>query len=412
MLAVVSLDHTRAPLSLRERCAVPISERERARSSLRRGSLKAVVLSTCSRVEVYVDHPDPDAATDLALGWLAARAGINVAALAPHATAATGDAAVRRLVRVACGLESAVEGEDEILGQTRRAWLDAGIGGLSSPALDTAFRLAIRTGRQARRLGDPHASTSLADTAAARVALEPMGREQPTVLLAGTGPIGRRAARALRERLGSSVTLLMAGRTPERVAAHAAEAGARALSLDQLTEALTAADAAIVALRTNQPLIGPGVIAPRLPERPLLIADLSLPRAVEPSVGRLAGVTLHDVDGLGAREGGSTRWSRDDRRRVEQLVQQAVGSYAELTERGDAGVTLAALRIRADAIRRAQLESTLRRLPQLDAEARWMVEALTHAIVNKVLHEPTMRLRADDDGSIARQTRHLFGIEV
>src|SRR5688500_1299490 len=116
MLAVVSLDHTHAPLRLRERCAVPVSERERARAGLRRALLKAVLLSTCSRVELYIDHPDPAAATDLALGWLAGRAGIDAETLARHITTATGDDAVRWLVRVACGLESAVEGEDEILG--------------------------------------------------------------------------------------------------------------------------------------------------------------------------------------------------------------------------------------------------------------------------------------------------------
>jgi glutamyl-tRNA reductase len=413
MLFFAGLSHRATPLDLRERCAVPVEERARAGAELGRRFGSAVLLSTCGRVELYMDapHDDQEGVAHEALTWLARRADRDAAALRPYAETAVGERAVERAVRVACGLESALEGEDEILGQVRRAWLDAGLTGSLSPALDAAFRLAVRTGRQARRLGRTTAWTSLADTAAAHVALAVGELATPRVLIAGSGPMGLRAAHALRERFGNDLDLRMAGRTPERVTAHAAQVGAEPLLLAGIPRALDWADAAIVGLRTRTALIGVGDIAPRRPDRPLLIVDLSLPRAVEAAVDEIAGVTLRNVDHLATNEGRHSRWDAEGRARVERLVQQALADYTALTERSDAAATLAALRIQADGIRRAQLARTLRRLPHLDAEARWALDALTRAIVNRVLHEPTMRLKGDADGAVAEQVRAVFNLD-
>jgi glutamyl-tRNA reductase len=412
VLFFAGLSHHTAPLDLRERCAVPTEERARAGADLRRRFGSAVLLSTCGRIELYADapHDDHDHIVHEALTWLARRADLDFGALRPYAETAVGERAVERAVRVACGLESALEGEDEILGQVRRAWLDAGLAGGLSPALDAAFRLAVRTGRQARRLGSTTAWTSLADTAAAHVALAVGELAAPRVLIAGSGPMGLRAAHALRERFGTDLEMWMAGRTPERVTAHAAQVGAEPLLLADIPRALDWADAAVVGLRTRTALVGAGNIAPRPDDRPLLIVDLSLPRAIEAAAGDVTGVTLRNVDHLTTNEGRHSRWDAEGRARVERLVQQALADYTALTERSDAAATLAALRIQADGIRRAQLERTLRRLPHLDAEARWALDALTRAIVNRVLHEPTMRLKGDIDGAVTEQVRAVFGM--
>jgi glutamyl-tRNA reductase len=250
----------------------------------------------------------------------------------------------------------------------------------------------------------------LADTAAAHVALAVGELAAPRVLIAGSGPMGLRAAHALRDRFGAELDMRMAGRTPERVTAHAAQVGARPQLLADIPRALDWADAAVVGLRTRTALIGADDITPRPADRPLLIIDLSLPRAIEAAAGDVAGVTLRNVDHLATNEGRHSRWDAEGRARVERLVQQALADYAALTERSDAAATLAALRIQADGIRRAQLARTLRRLPHLNAEARWALDALTRAIVNRVLHEPTMRLKDDTDGVVAEQVRSVFGM--
>jgi glutamyl-tRNA reductase len=409
MLLFAGLSHHRAPLALRERCAVPPEERPRVQTALRRRLGAAVVLSTCGRVELYADHPDPDAGERALREWLAARARLAPAELLPYLETARGEGAVRRVVRVACGLESAVEGEDEVLGQVRRAWLDAGHAGALSAALDAAFRLAVRAGRQARRIGDGGAWTSLADSAAAHVALGIEGLSAPRVVLAGSGPMGVRAARALRERFGPTLGLALAGRTPARVAAHAARLGAEALTLADIPRALAEADAAVVGLRTSRPLIGPADVTARSAARPLLLVDLSVPRAVDGAVAALPHVTLRTVDDL-AGEGGPSRWDAEARARVETLVERTVGAFGARAGRSETAATLAALRMQAEGTRRALLARTLRRLPDLDAEARWTIDALTRALVNRLLHVPTLRLKAGDDDR-ARAARALFGLD-
>lgn len=411
MLVVAGLTHVRAPLAVRERCAVAVEERDRVRAELARRFGHAVVLSTCGRVEVYVDVPADETARARGelVSWLDERAGGDDD-VAAYAETCDGVDAVRRVVRVACGLESALEGEDEILGQVRRAWLDAGLAGTLSPALDAAFRLAVRTGRQARRMGDGGAWTSLADAAAAHVALAVGEMAAPRVLIAGSGPMGLRAALGLRERFGDDLEIAMAGRTPARVAVHAAQVDARPLGLPELPGALAWADATVVGLRTRRALIGAADLSPRPAQRPLLIVDLSLPRAVAAEAGDVPGVTLRNVDHLSGAEGHGSRWDATGRRRVDTLIERALDDWTALTERSDALATLTALRIQADGIRRAQLARTLRRLPQLDDEARWAVDALTRAIVNRILHEPTLQLRADAEGAV-EQVRAAFGME-
>jgi glutamyl-tRNA reductase len=260
-------------------------------------------------------------------------------------------------------------------------------------------------------VGDDAGWTSLADGAAARVAALTERLPAPRVLVAGTGPMGTRAAHTLRERLGERLALTLAGRTPERLQAYAVALQARPVQLAALPEAFAWADAAIVGLRTRTALIDVQTVRPRPETRPLTIVDLSLPRAVHPDVARLPGVTLQDVDGITRGEGAHSRWRPEDRVRVVRLVEDAVHSYSVRIDPSDAAATLTTLRLRAEAVRRAQLNRTLARLPDLDAESRYAVEAMTRAIVNRLLHDTTMRLRAGENGDVAEQVRTLFGLE-
>jgi len=408
MLSYTGLSHRHAPLRVRERCAVPAAERDQALADLRRRLGNAVLLSTCGRTEIYADTDDADLAEHEATGWLARHARMAETELRGHLEQACGDEVVRRIVRVACGLESALEGENEILGQVRRAWLDAASAGVLSPALDAAFRLAVRTGRQVRRIGDPRPWTSLANSAAAQVAAAVHHLAMPRVLIAGTGPMGLHTAGALRERFGDCLQLTVAGRTPERVMAHAQQLGARPICLDGIPAALNWADAAVFGLRTPRPIVGPADLAARMPERPLLIVDLSVPRSVEDAVGRQPDVSLYNVDDLGGS--GHGRWDTEGHDEVERVVGRALDGHAALGEGAVAATALATLRMQAERIRRMQLERTLRRLPQLDEQARQAMDAMTRAIVNRLLHDPTMRLKADPHGEPARQLRELFGI--
>lgn len=413
MLIFAGLSHASAPLPVRERCAIMVAERSDLRDELARLVGPVVALATCGRLEFYCDVPAEESEVSLRrlARWFDERHGAGDAPIGPYLQFATGGEVVSRALRVACGLDSAVRGEDEILGQTRRAWLDAGLSGTLSPSLDALFRLAVRTGREARRIGSVQMISSLADAAAARVTRSLAQRQEPRLLIAGSGPMGMRAARLLREQFGADLHIWMAGRTPARVAAHAAQVAARPLCLGDLPEALAWADAVVVGLRTRTPLIQRVHITER-GARPLLIADLSLPRAVEPEVGQLPGVRLCDVDHLGFGDAGSLRWNAAEQAQVERMVENAARNFAAANEPIETLDTLRSLRLQAEGIRQSLLSSTLRRLPQLDEDARYMVDALTRALVNRVLHEPTMRLKHAGDGELPGQARALFGLDT
>ena len=410
MLLVAGLSHHQTPLALRERCAVASIDRPAAYAELRPLLGAVVLLSTCERIELYVEHADPLAAEAVMRDWLGRRAGVAPDALAPYIERAEGEAAVRRLIRVACGLESAVQGEDDILGQVRRARHDAATAVALSPALDGAFRLAVQTGRQARRLGGQPGWTSLADAAAARIALAVGHLAQPRVFVAGTGPMGLHAARALRDRLGPALALTLASRTPGRSESHAPALAARPTDLADLAGELAEADAAVVALRVREPVLDVDAFAARPAERPLVLVDLSVPRAVAAPVADLPAVRLDDVDQLLGRDGGLARWQGDDLAAVTGLVERAVAAYGQ-DEASVAAVTLAALHSRAEQIRRGQLERTLRRLGQADAATADALDALTRAIVRRVLYDVTGRLRADGADTLAPSVRDLFGLD-
>ena len=413
MIVVAGVSHRMAPLAFRERCAVPAEAQDGVRAALAQRFGACMLLSTCGRTELYTDAAEADAPAAAAAlaAWLAARAGAAPPSATTLIETASGDDALRRLLRVACGLDSALEGEDEILGQVRRAWLGAGLAGTLTPALDAACRLAVRTGRRARRQESGQAWTSLADWAAARIAGVVEGQRRPRVLVAGTGPMGLRAAETLRGRFGGALDLTLAGRTLAHVTAHAARFDARPVLLAALPVVLCRADAAVVALRTRTPLIDAHSVCPRPPERPLVLVDLSLPRAVDTSVGCLANVTLVDLDSLAESAQGASRWDSEGRANVERLVEDAVQAFAMQSERSETAETLTTLRIQADRIRRSQLARTFRRLPHLDPETRWAVDAMTRAIVNRLLHSPTQRLKGESADEDAARIRRLFGFE-
>lgn len=412
VIVCVGFNHRTAPLDLRARCAVGDHERLTVQTDLLQRFGHVVLVATCNRLEIYLDLQDGDCTSAVAAArrWFVHRSKLGDEAVNRHVTVTVGDHAVRHVVRVCCGLDSALVGEDEILGQVRRAWLDADLTAAPSPALNAAFRLAIATGRRARRVGGVSGWTSLADAAAAQVGATLASRASPRALVVGTGPMGLRAAQSLRTSVGTDLDMRLAGRTPARVARCARELDVQPIGLAELPAALDWADTAVVAVRARSPLIGSGDVSARPPDRPLLIVDLSLPRAVAATVGDLAGVTLTDLDRLGANSDGHGRWDAAGRARVEALVEQAVRAYSSRTDDGRISDTLVTLRLRAESVRRSHVARTLHRLPDLDDEARWRLDALSRAIVNHLLHEPTMRLRADTSGDVAAQVQTLFGL--
>jgi len=326
------------------------------------------MLATCHRVEAYGFGHGPSLAGMRALD---------------------GEAAVRHLFRVASGLESAVVGETEILGQVRDALVRARERG-TDERLARLFESAIATGRTARAMPLP-ARDGLAERAVGWLDRRAPLAGRP-VLVVGTGAMGTSLATAATT-LGGLVTV--AGRRPERAA------------LDLRAAAHRAPDMAAVAVALRGEWVELAAAAEAAPARRLPpLADLSAPPAVPARVRLALGPDFLGIDELWQRSTGESAWAA----RAEAAVDEAVGEYVGWLRGRGSVRTLVALRERGEARRRTRVERLLRRLPQLDDRARELVEAMSRQLVTDLLHEPITALRSDPDGSQGEAARRLFNL--
>ena len=344
------------------------------------------VISSCHRVEVYAlagGRNDPE-----------------LAALFPPPL--SGDEPVaRHLFRVACGLDSVVVGERQILGQLRRTHDAVRRRGALSADLSELVRRALHLGRRIRALGLLQTGRSIGSLAVDAVAARVENIEQRTVLVIGAGEMGSLAARALATRAGR---VLIANRDSDRAHSLAIRIGAVAVPLAELDDALTRADAVVSAADTRGTLLTRDRLERRLEQRPLLLVDIAVPRSVADDAREFAGMTYLTVDDLPAvpRDGGTVG-------AVEDLCRAEAVSYLVWRREREAAGAIRTLRERADAMRRARLQRTLAKLRHLDERDRRIVEALSAALVNELLHGPTVALRREPARTEA--VLRLFGGE-
>jgi glutamyl-tRNA reductase len=320
------------------------------------------------------------------------------------------DEAARHLFRVAAGLDSRVRGETEILGQVRAAYAL----GAPGPLLDRLFREALRVGRKVRVQSPLAESAASAAVAAAVLAERVLGDlTDREVLVVGAGEIGARTAARLAAR-GATIAVV-ANRGEERRARLAARYGARGIPLAEISAALADADVVVSATGSNELVIASTDVEAALAtreRRPMLLIDLAVPRDVDPEVGSLPYAFLYDVDDLGETVGAG----EDAALRAEEIVAEEAERFRAWQASRGVVPAIAALRARAEAIRLRELVRAERRLGPLTFEQQRAVEALTAQIVNKLLHEPTVRLKDAAAGTegvgYADTIRHLFGLDA
>ena len=415
-IVLVGLSHHVAPVELRERVAVaPEAAAELARSLAADGGgeAEAVCLSTCNRMELYLASRDAGAAEQEAVSALSRLAGMDAAELLPRLYRLHDEAAATHLFRVAAGLDSMVPGEGEILGQVKDAY-EAGAHG---PILDHLFRQALHAGKKVRSetaIGESPASVS---SAAAALAQQVFGElEGRRVLVIGAGKAGELAARALAAR-GATIASV-ANRSPERGAVVAALVGAAAVSFDQIEQELERADVVVAATGAPGLVLGREQVARSLrgrKGRPLFLIDIAVPRDLDPEIHELDGCYLYDIDDLQAVVEASLAGRRREASRAESIIAEEADRYREWKASLDVVPAVAALRARAEEIRRGELDRAEGRLAKLDAGERSLVEAITAQIVNKILHLPTVRMKeaaATPNGIVyADALQHLFGLD-
>ena len=386
-----------AQISLHQRDA-GIAVRERFVEELGPAAAPDIfILATCHRVEIACAL----AAAEDAPAAVAARLGV---AVPPEATVRTGRDAVLHLIRSACGLDSVVRGEAQVLGQLRRAFDDARARPGFDPTLALVVRRTLELGRALRRttaLGTVQRSLgSLAVDAALEGLPDPAAA---TVLVLGAGEVGKLAIRALATRVR---TVLVANRDHERAAAIARLHGATAIPLEDVAAALATAAAVIAAADTRGELLTEGRLRARLAAGPLTVVDLAVPRSVGPAARGLERLRYVDVDGLSDIAGAEL--GPEALADIEARCSSAADALMREIDQRRAGPAIRALHARTEAIRVRQLERALARLAHLSERDRRVVESLSEALAHELMHEPTVRLRAEPEREPA--ARDLFAL--
>jgi glutamyl-tRNA reductase len=394
-ILVLGINHRSGPLSVLERVALDEHVMSKAVESLvQRDNLReAVVISTCNRTEVYaVTEVFHGAYADIR-DFFCDQASVGPDDLHEHIYSQHDDEAVRHLFNVAAGLDSAVVGESEILGQLRSAWEIAQQAGGSRSTLNLLFRHAVEVGKRARTETGIARGTASVSHAAVEMAHEHLGElTGRSVAVVGAGAMGEGIAVALHGAGVGDVTVV--NRNPERGQTLAARINGVAFGFERLGEAIRAADVVLTSTGSGTHVVTPEVVgANGRADRPVLIVDIAVPRDVAPAVTELPGVTVLDLDDL-------TRWADRGRQqrlaeveRVESIVDLEVDRFRVESASLQAAPLIASLRSEAERLRLRELDRHVSRLEQLDAPTRELVETISRGLVAKLLHEPSVRLR-------------------
>jgi glutamyl-tRNA reductase len=395
-LIVVGLNHRTAPVTLLERMAVPEERLAKVLHDLvaREHLLEVVVLSTCNRIEVYARCTHFHPAVGDVSAFLADYSGADSDDFADLLYTYYDDAAVAHLFSVAAGLDSMIVGESEILGQVREAW-QAALREGTAPQLAGLFRHAVESGKRVRtETGIGRHPVSI-PSAAVSVAAEHLGTfEGAKVLVIGAGQMATGLASTLRSRGVEQVWI--ANRTLERAEQAAERIGAQAIPLSEIADTLVDADVMLSSTASTQVLVERATVEMVMAcrgGRPLLVVDVALPRDIDPGVREVNDVTLLDLDDLKDYARRSAEKRRGEIGKVRDILAAEIERYRAVRSSREVAPLVTSLHDLGEEVRVRELERFRAKLEQLDPDQRAVVEALTQGIVNKLLHEPTVRVK-------------------
>jgi glutamyl-tRNA reductase len=417
-LFVAGLSHRNAPVELREQLAVDEDKlRELLRDIAATGVVReALILSTCNRVEVYAVADVPGEARAATFRQLCRHRGVEPSSVEPIVYTHAEGEAVRHAFRVASSLDSMMVGEPQILGQVKDAFALAQSCETVGPALHTLFTQAFAVAKRVRtetEIARHAVSVSFAAVELAKKIFE--GLDGTAVLLVGAGKMSELAARHLIDQ--GAFPLYVTNRTWARANELARTLSGTAVPFDELATALAAVDIVIASTGAPEPVVTRETVSRVMPGRrgrPLFFIDIAVPRDVERTVDTLDGVYRYDIDDLKQVVDANIRERAREAHRAEALVDREVAKF--LARLGDVEVipTIVSLRERLEAIRAGEVKRTLARLPGATAETREAVEAMSTAIINKILHAPITKLRESSREGSPRSwldlVHELFGL--
>jgi glutamyl-tRNA reductase len=414
-LLALGASHKTAPLPLREKLALPSGRAARVLAELTEHDAvhEAVAVFTCNRTELYLVTADAVEAENTALGILSRQAGLRPTELLGSLYSLREREAVEHLFAVTAGLDSMIVGEAEIQGQVKRSYEMALVEGVSGPVSNRLFRDALAAGKRVRTETGIGRSNVSVSTVAVRLAADFLGDlADRRVLVIGAGENAELTARTLRDR--GVEAMFVANRRYDRALGLAQRFGGRAVTFEELPRELEEADIVVSSTGAPHQIVGREelefVAASRM-GRPLVLIDLAVPRDIEPSVRDCPGIALYDMDdlqqavarNLGAREA--------EAEEALALVREEVERFQDWIASLDVVPTISALRRRADEVVEQVLRENEPRWESLSPADRERVEVMARAVVSRLLHEPTVRLKDQASYRYLHTLRELFGLD-
>ena len=404
-LLVIGLNHNTAPIEIRECLAFPEDKLAEALSRVHALSpvKEDMIVSTCNRVEVYAATRETEKAIHDVKEFLCQYHGISLKEFEKSLYIHVGEEAVKHIFRVASSLDSMVLGEPQILGQIKDAYDISQQANTSGLILHRLLHRAFHVAKRVRTETKIAISAVSVSSVAVELAEKIFGTlEKKIVLLIGAGEMCELAARHLVA--GGVEKMVVTNRTYERAVSLAQEFKGEAIPFEDMTLGLKKADIVISATNSPHHLIGHDQIAKAMKDRrqkPIFFIDIADPRDIEPSVGDLENVYLYNIDDLQKVANENIKDREKEALKAEGLVQDEVAKFVSWYRSLDVTPTIVALRKKFEEIRKKELEKTLSLHPHLSDKEKKSLEALTSAIINKILHTPITLLKQTNEEATA-----------
>lgn len=410
----LGINHKTASVAVRERVAFSPDQMGDALRELcqRSGAREAAILSTCNRSELYLEM-EPELEPEV-LGWLADYHSLPLADLNGCAYTHSHEQAVRHMMRVACGLDSLVLGEPQILGQIKDSYDVARDAGTIGPLLGRLFQATFSTAKTVRTdtaIGENPVSVAFAAVSLAKQIFADLSQSQ--ALLIGAGETITLVARHLHEQ--GVKNMVVANRTLERAALLTEEFGAKAVLLSEIPDELVNSDIVISSTASQLPILGKGAVERALKLRkhkPIFMVDIAVPRDIEPQVSELSDVYLYTVDDLHEVVAENLKSRQGAAQAAEELVLQGTSDFMQRMRELAAVDVLRGYRQQGEALRDEELQKALRALAS-GGEPEQVLNQLARGLTNKLLHTPSVqlkRLSADGRHEALVLAQELFGL--
>jgi glutamyl-tRNA reductase len=418
-LLALGISHKTTPVALRERLAFTESQAVEFATELATAPEvhEAVVISTCNRTEVYLVVGDPVRAETDVLGMLARRAGIRPTELAHEIYSPRNCDAARQLYRVTAGLESMIVGEAEIQGQVKRAHEAAMRAGVTGPLSNRLFAAALTTGKRVRSETGIGSSRVSVPSVAVDLAQDVLGGlADRHVVILGAGETSELTAQALAHQ--GVGTIFVANRRADRALSLAQRFGGSVVGLDKLPDQLLEADIVVSSTSSPHPIVGAEelqLVMEQRGGRPLLLIDIAVPRDIDSRCVDIDGVTLYDIDDLQAVVQRNLGAREEIVPQAEEIVEEEIRRFARWLGQLETLPTVTALREHGNALVEQILAENEGRWESASERDLMRVDAIAKAVLNRLLHEPTIRLRSfsEERGHASLQlVRELFGLDA